>query len=100
MAFKILCDVMLRSLSDMLLQNIGIYQPKHTASHFKTKYSLITLTVIRSIFSLKPTEGNDKGKQPLWNKCPDVKCWMLKGRGHCNVTCCVQALRQEVLQEA
>jgi len=94
MAVKVLCDVMLRSLLDMLLQNIGTYQPKHTASHIRTKYSLITLTVIRSILGLKPAEGNVKGNQPLWNRCPDVKCWILKGRGRCNVSCSVPALRQ------
>ena len=94
MAVKVLCDMMLRSLLDMLLQNIGTYQPKHTASHIRTKYSIITLIVIRSILGLKPAEGNVKGNQPLWNRCPDVKCWILKGRGRCNVTCSVPALRQ------
>jgi hypothetical protein len=100
MAVKILCGVMLPSLLDILLQNVGTYQQQHTASHFRTKYSSITLTVIRCIFSVKPAEGNVKGNQPLWNRCPDVKCWILKSRGRWHVTCCVQALHQEVLQEA
>jgi hypothetical protein len=34
--WPLLCDVMLRSLLDMLLQHIGTYLPKHTASHFRT----------------------------------------------------------------
>ena len=85
MAIKVLCDLMVRSLLDMLFQNIGTYQPKHTASHIRTKYSLITLTVIRSDFSIKPAEGNVKGNQPLWNRCSDVKCWILKG---CNMPDC------------
>jgi len=88
---------MMRSLLDMLLQNIDTYQPKHTASHIRTKYSLITLTVIRSIFSLKPAEGNVKENHPLWNRCPDVKCWILKDRGAVNIACCVQAQRHELL---
>jgi hypothetical protein len=80
------CTVSLTSsLLDMLLQNTGTYQPIHTASHFRRKYSLITLKVIRSIFSLKPAAGNVKGNQPLLNRCPDVKCWTLKSSGRCNV---------------